>query len=210
MWKWWTLGEQLPKTHEDDAFINNNNNNGYRPQGGQGWSQSRPPYLGGNNYISNFNSHINSNQPSLKDLVLGQAKINESLNKKIAANDKTLESINIKIETLSSTLKNQLSFNKMIETQLAQIVAAVPAVDFKKMPGQPEVPAENVSMVSTGWGNPSRRPFRTNHAGRPTRQRTSTWGGLTAALHGDPGVLMIRCSIYDCHYDQALCDLGQA
>jgi hypothetical protein len=62
----------------------------------------------------------------LKDLVLGQAKVNESLNK---TNDKTLESINLKIETLSSALKNQLSFNKMIETQLVQIVAAVPAVD---------------------------------------------------------------------------------
>jgi hypothetical protein len=101
------------------------NNNLYRPQGGQGWSQSRPPYQGRNYYNSNFNS----NQPSLKDLVLDQAKINEYLNKKLAANDKTLESINLKIETLSSALKNQLSFNKMIETQLVQIVAAVPAVD---------------------------------------------------------------------------------
>jgi hypothetical protein len=96
----------------------NNNNSRFRPQGGQGWNQLRPPYQEGNNYNSNFNS----NQPSLKDLVLGQVKINESLNKKLAANDKTLESLNIKIETLSSTLKNQLSFNKMIESQLAQKV----------------------------------------------------------------------------------------
>jgi hypothetical protein len=62
----------------------------------------------------------------LKDLVLGQAKINESLNKKLLANDKTLESINIKIETLSSALKNQSSFNKMIKTKLAQVAAAAP------------------------------------------------------------------------------------
>jgi hypothetical protein len=81
-----------PETREDVAFVNNNNNNGYRPQGGQGWNQSHPPYQGGNNYNSNFNSNFNSNQPSLKDLVLGKAKINESLNKKLAANDKTLES----------------------------------------------------------------------------------------------------------------------
>jgi hypothetical protein len=96
-------GNNCPKTREDAAFINNSNN-GYRPQGGQGWNPSRPPYQGGNNYNSNFNS----NQPSLKDLVLGQAKIKGSLNKKLLANDKTLESINIKIETLSSALKNQL------------------------------------------------------------------------------------------------------
>ena len=62
----------------------------------------------------------------MRDLIFGQAKINESLNKKLAANDKILENINAKVETLSSTLKNQLSFNKMIETQLAQIAAVVP------------------------------------------------------------------------------------
>ena len=36
------------------------------------------------------------------------------------------ETINAKIETLSSSVKNQLSFNKMIETQIAQIAAAIP------------------------------------------------------------------------------------
>jgi hypothetical protein len=71
------------------------------------------------------------------------------------ANDKTLENLNVNIETLSSTLKNQLIFNKMIETQLAQIVAFVPAIESRKIPGQPETSIENVSMVSTGWGNPS-------------------------------------------------------
>jgi hypothetical protein len=65
------------KTREDTAFIDNNN--GYHPQGGQGWNQSRPPYQGGNN----FNSNFNWNQPSLKDHIHGQAKINESLNKKL-------------------------------------------------------------------------------------------------------------------------------
>ena len=71
------------------------------------------------------------------------------------ANDKSLESLNVKLETLSSTLKNQLSFNKMIETQLAQIAASLPAVESGKIPGQPESPVENVSMVSTGRGNSS-------------------------------------------------------
>ena len=56
--------------------------------------------------------------------MLCQAKINENINKKLLANDKTLESLNIKIETLSSSLKNQLSFNKMIESQLTQVVVA--------------------------------------------------------------------------------------
>ena len=66
--------------------------------------------------------YLYKEQHSLRDLVFGQAKINESLNKKLAANDKILESINAKVETLSSAIRNQLSFNKMIETQLAQAV----------------------------------------------------------------------------------------
>ena len=41
-------------------------------------------------------------------------------------NDKMFENINSKLENLSSSIKNKLSFNKMIETQIAQIAAAIP------------------------------------------------------------------------------------
>ena len=34
--------------------------------------------------------------------------------------------------------KNQLSFNKALETQLAQLAAATPAAELGKIPGQPE------------------------------------------------------------------------
>ena len=98
----------------------------------------------------------------MRDLVFGQAKINESLNKKLVANDKVLENINAKVETLSSALKNQLSFNKIIETQLVQIAAAVPAAESRKIPGQLESTVETANMVSTGWGNLPRRAPRTN------------------------------------------------
>ena len=37
-----------------------------------------------------------------------------------------------------STIKNQHSFNKMIESQIAQLAAAVPPTDKGKIPGQPE------------------------------------------------------------------------
>ena len=69
---------------------------------------------------SNYNSNYNLNQPSFEDLVLGQAKINENITKKLMSNDKMLENINSQIEGLTSILKNQMSFNKMVETQLAQ------------------------------------------------------------------------------------------
>jgi hypothetical protein len=83
----------------------------------------------------------------LKDLVLGQTKINENLTKKLTYNDKMLENINFKIEGLSSCIQNQLSFNKMIETKLAQIVAAIPVNNEGKIPGQPKNSLEKVNTV---------------------------------------------------------------
>jgi hypothetical protein len=61
----------------------NSNNNGYHPQGGQTWNQH--PYHQEGNQVNSFNS----NQPSLRDLVFGQDKINDGLNKKIVAYDKS-------------------------------------------------------------------------------------------------------------------------
>jgi uncharacterized FlaG/YvyC family protein len=52
-----------------------------------------------------------------------------NINKKLHAHDKMLENINAKLDEFSSTLNNQLSFNKMIETQLTQIVAAIPSYE---------------------------------------------------------------------------------
>jgi len=44
----------------------------------------------------------------------------------LAANDKSLETIHAKMDGFSTAIKNQLSFKKMIETQLAQVAAAMP------------------------------------------------------------------------------------
>ena len=128
-------GNDCPETHEEAAFINN----GFRqPLGNNGWNnQSRPQ---GN---SNFNSNYNLNQPSFKDLVLGQAKINENITKKLMYNDKMLENINSQIESLSSAMQNQLSFNKMIETKNLQIAAAIPDdLILGKPPGNPRIPSK--------------------------------------------------------------------
>jgi hypothetical protein len=73
-------------------------------------------------------------------LVLGQTKINENLTKKLMFNDKMLENINSKIESLCSYVKNQMSFNKMIETQIAQIAASIPVNNTGKVSGNPRIP----------------------------------------------------------------------
>jgi len=81
----------------------------------------------------------------LKDLVIGQAKINENLTKKLSYNDKIIENINTKLETLCSSVKSQTSFNKMIETQIA---ASIPVTDKERIPGQLETSTEFVHATT--------------------------------------------------------------
>ena len=68
----------------------------------------------------------------------------------------------------------------MIETQLAQIAAAVLVSKSGKIPGQPKSPVETANMVSTRWGNLPRQTLRTNHAGRYNAPKNDTWDGLIA------------------------------
>jgi len=70
----------------------------------------------------------------LKRSYFWQAKINESLTKKLLAIDETQKSINIKVKNLSSSLENQLSYNKMIKTQLAQIADDVLVSESRRIP----------------------------------------------------------------------------
>ena len=49
-------------------------------------------------------------------------------------------------------------------------------------------------------------PF-TSYIEKLTRSRRGPWGELPASIREDPGTLMISCSIFDYHFEQALCDL---
>ena len=62
----------------------------------------------------------------------------EGLSRKVATNDKILENINNRMDSFAFAIKNQHSFNKMIESQIAQLVAVVPPSDKGKILGQPE------------------------------------------------------------------------
>jgi len=88
------------------SYLNNNYYN--HPQQNQGWNQQRPNYstnyssgnYQGNNFINNFN------QPPLRELVVNQGKLMDNLSKKIASNDKTLETINARMDNFATTIKN--------------------------------------------------------------------------------------------------------
>ena len=78
-----------------------------------------------------------------------------SINKKLHANDKMLENINAKLDDFSSTIKNQLSFNKMLETQLAQLAAVIPSFEFVipsfekgRIPGKPKEFMETANLIT--------------------------------------------------------------
>jgi len=110
------------------------------------------------------------------------------------ANDKTLENLNIKIETLSSTLRNQLSINKTIETQLAQIAASILLLRAGRSRGILRLP-----LKMSAWcpPDPSRRPPSTNHAGRYNPPKNDSWEGLVAVVQEDPGVMSLGPYLHD-------------
>ena len=67
---------------------------------------TRPNYQGnyqGNPQGNNFN---NFNQPPLRELIFGQAKIMESLSRKLSSNDRILENMSNKMDNLSPAIKN--------------------------------------------------------------------------------------------------------
>ena len=118
-----------PKTQKDVNFVNNNY---YRPQQNQGWNQQQRPNYQGN---SQGNNNNNFNQPQLRELIAGQSRLMEGLSRKVATNDKILENMNNRMDSFAYTIKKHHSFNKMIESQIVQLAAAVPPSDKGKILG---------------------------------------------------------------------------
>jgi hypothetical protein len=79
-------------------------------------------------------------------MIVNKNKVIDNMSRKIASNDKVLETINNRMDSFTSAIKNQLSFNKMIESQISQLVASVPVAKKGKISGNPEE-FEIVSLV---------------------------------------------------------------
>jgi hypothetical protein len=120
----------------------------------------------------------------------------DSLSKKLASNDKTLETINNRMDNFSTAIKNQLSFNKMLESQLQQLANIVPA-NQGKIPGQPEdlETANLVDIFNAGsyWSDPISKGW--NDETLPTKK-------------GDPGRPVISISIGSVNFNEAIYDFG--
>jgi len=66
-----------------------------------------------------------SSWPTLRDLVVNQAKINEGINKRLLADDKILELLTSKMDSLASVVKDQQNINKVLESRMTQIATSV-------------------------------------------------------------------------------------
>jgi hypothetical protein len=94
--------------------------------------------------------NINRSEPSLKDIVRDQLRINLEVGNKLLATDKILESIDSKMNNFTVAVQNHLNFNKVFETWITQLAAALPHPNGRDFPGQPAVPIkENVKAVIT-------------------------------------------------------------
>jgi hypothetical protein len=88
-----------------------NNNNQYHPQQNQGWTQQRTNYPG--NYSGNYQGNNSSNNFSpLRDLVQNQGRIMDNLSKKLASNDKMLETISNKMESFLLSSRTNIALIK--------------------------------------------------------------------------------------------------
>jgi hypothetical protein len=89
-----------------------------------------------------------------------------------------LETINNRMDSFASAIKNQHSFNKMLESQISQLAISVPLADKGKIPGQPEE-LETTNLVdifdaswyhrdypSRGWKDDS-MPEKKGDSGKP-------------------------------------------
>ena len=72
----------------------------------------------------------------MRELIASQSRLIEGLSKKVATNDKILENINNRIDSFAFAIKNQHSFNKMIESQIPQLVATIPPSNKGKILGK--------------------------------------------------------------------------
>ena len=77
----------------------------------------------------------------------------------------------------------------MIETQLAQLATCLSAVESGKIPGQPETPVENVSIVSSdGVTHPGDHHAQTVHVGIIPQRMTlgMAWWQQCKRIQGSP------------------------
>jgi hypothetical protein len=97
-------------------------------------------------------------------------------------------------------MKNQLSFNKMIETQLAQIAASISINNDGKISRQPETSLENVNAVTTRGGKSTHDPPNPNHASRKEKEQQEEEPSSSTKAQKDQEEVMVPLEYMETMY----------
>jgi hypothetical protein len=143
------MGINFPMVPQGVNFVGNSNN-GFHPNQGFNVGWNKPNFPFDNRQQGGMGQNFNRSEPSLHDIVWYQLRINSEVVKKLFATDKILESIDSKMNNFTMVVQNQLNFNKVLETGIAQLVTTLPHPNGGDFTGQPAVPIkENVNVVIT-------------------------------------------------------------
>jgi hypothetical protein len=99
------LDFNCPMVHQDIIFVGNSNN-GFRlnQSFNLGWNKTNFPF--NNRQQGGDGQNLNRNEPSLRDIVRDQLRINPEFSKKLLANDKVLENIDSKMNNFTVVVQN--------------------------------------------------------------------------------------------------------
>jgi hypothetical protein len=94
-----------PTVSQDVNFIGNSNNS-FSPNQGfhAGWNKPSLPF--DNRQQGGMGQDLNKNEPSLRDIIKDQVRINDEIGKKICATEKLLENINAKMDSFTLATQN--------------------------------------------------------------------------------------------------------
>jgi hypothetical protein len=111
------MGINYPTVPQDVNFIGISNN-GFHPNQGFNVGWNKPSFPFDNRQQGGMGQNFNKNEPSLRDIIRDQVRIADEVGKKMHATNKLLENINAKMDSFIVATQNQLSFNKILETQI--------------------------------------------------------------------------------------------
>ena len=106
------MGSKCPMIQEGVNFVGNSN--GFRPNQGFNSGWNKPNFFFDNRQQGGNMQNFNRNEPSLRDIIRGQLKINDDCGKRFHATDKLPKNIGAKMDNFTVAMQNQLSFNKML------------------------------------------------------------------------------------------------
>ncbi|KAK2630865.1 hypothetical protein QOZ80_UnG0719230 [Eleusine coracana subsp. coracana] len=173
-------GNDCPETREDAMFMGNNNNNGYRPQGGQSWGPPRPNYQGG------------------KDTSAEKPAEEEKLPPRKSAPHEFYDTNLMPFPERRRKPTVDAQFTRFVEV-IQKLHINVPLLDAMQVPTYARYLKDLIS---------NKRPLPTTEIVKLTEECSAAILNRLPEKKKDPGCPTITCSIETQNFDHALCDLG--